>query len=56
MDRIHLAHDRDRWRVLLNVIINPQVPENARNFLTSLKDSAPWSSLFRLKDVCLCTD
>jgi hypothetical protein len=29
------AHDRVRWRALLNVIMNPQVPENARNFLTS---------------------
>ena len=35
MDWIDLAHDRDRWRALLNVLMNLQVPENARNFLTS---------------------
>jgi hypothetical protein len=26
MDWIHLAEDRDQWRVLLNVVMNLQVP------------------------------
>jgi hypothetical protein len=29
-----LAQDRDRWQVLVNVVMNLQVPYNAGNFLT----------------------
>jgi hypothetical protein len=35
VDWIHWAQDRDRWRALVNTVMNLQVPQNAGNFLTS---------------------
>jgi hypothetical protein len=35
MDWIDTAQDRDRWRVLVSVVMNLQVPQNAGNFLTT---------------------
>jgi hypothetical protein len=32
MGWIALAQDRDRWRALLNAVVNCQLPKNARNF------------------------
>jgi hypothetical protein len=34
-DWIHLAQDWDRWRALMNTLMNLRVPLNAGNFLTS---------------------
>jgi hypothetical protein len=35
MDWIHRAQDRDRWRALVNTVMNLGVSKNAGNFLTS---------------------
>jgi hypothetical protein len=35
MDWIDLAQDTDRWRDLVNVVMNIRFPQNAKNLLTS---------------------
>jgi hypothetical protein len=35
MDLIDLAEDKDKWRVLVNAVMNLRVPSNAGNFLNS---------------------
>ena len=35
MEWIDLARERDRWRDVVNAVMNLRVPYNARNFLTS---------------------
>ena len=35
MDWIDLTEDRDKWRDLVDMLTNLQIPQNSRNFLTS---------------------
>ena len=35
MDWIELAQDRNRWRALVNAVMNLGIRQNAENFLTS---------------------
>ena len=35
MDLIDLAQERDRWRALVNKVMNLRAPKTARNFLPS---------------------
>jgi hypothetical protein len=37
MDSIDLAQNRDRWRALLNMVMNLRVPYNAGKFLSICK-------------------
>jgi hypothetical protein len=47
VDWIHLIQNQDRWRALVDTVMNLRVSWKAQNSLTSwaelLKDSAPWS-------------
>jgi hypothetical protein len=36
MNWIDLARDRDRWRALVNAVMNVRFPENVRSFMNSV--------------------
>jgi hypothetical protein len=38
VDWMHLAQDREQWRVLVNTVMNLQVPKNGRESLDYLSD------------------
>jgi hypothetical protein len=48
MDLNYLGQDRNKWRQVVNTVINIPIPEHAGNFLSSFlsnllkKDSDPW--------------
>jgi hypothetical protein len=37
MDWIDLAQERDKWRALVNIVMNIRIPQNAGKFLSSCR-------------------
>lgn len=37
---VHLAQDRDRWWIPVNMIMNMRIPQNVGNFLTAVVDKS----------------
>jgi hypothetical protein len=45
LDWIHLAEDSEKWRAVVNMVMNLRVQQNAENFLKTSRNSGSLSSL-----------
>jgi hypothetical protein len=55
LDWINLAQDRDRWRAVVNTVLNLRILSNMGNFLSSL-GSVCFSERTLLRGVSTCMD
>jgi hypothetical protein len=52
MDWVHLTQDKDRWKALMNTVINLQVQQNVGKFLGS-RAAGGFSRRTQLRIVCV---
>jgi hypothetical protein len=48
-DWIDLVYDRDRWRAIVNAVMNLQLPQNVGNFLNRCKSLASQEGLCHME-------